>query len=444
MIGMGYVGIVTAASLASIGHRVTCLEKNEKKLELLVQGKSPIFEPGLEEMIKRGLKEERLRFFSDPKEGLNNAEIIYLTVGTPTLENGLVNLDFLYQAIEEIASTISRDVVVVTKSTVPAGTNHDIKERLLTSISPHLKAEVVSNPEFLREGSAVLDTFHGDRIVIGADNEDAANLLIEVNQPFGIPIIKTDIKSAEMIKYAANAFLAAKISFINEIASICEKVGADVESVSRGMGMDHRIGPHFLNAGIGYGGSCFPKDTRALNQIAANVDHDFHLLKAVIEVNNKQQGILLKKAAERFGDLSGKRAAILGLTFKPNTDDMREAPSITITKELLNNGAKVTAYDPIAGDNAKNMLPDNVKLMETIETALHQADMVFILTEWDEIKEMDLQKFIDHMNSPVIFDGRNCFSLAKVKKYPLEYHSIGRELINNLFYPKKRNEIDLE
>lgn len=256
-------------------------------------------------------------------------------------------------------------------------------------------------------------------------------MIEEINQPFGIPIFKTDIRSAEMIKYASNAFLATKISFINEIANICEKVGADVESVALGMGMDKRIGSMFLRAGIGYGGSCFPKDTKALAKIAANIDYSFELLKAVIKVNNQQQRMLIDKAKERFGSLAGKKIALLGLSFKPNTDDMREAASIVISKELIAEGAEIVAYDPVAIENAKKVLPQEVLYTESIEVALENADMAFILTEWAQIKELDLNIYVQKMKQPIVFDGRNCYSLNKVQKYPIEYHSIGRKSFYN-------------
>lgn len=432
VIGMGYVGLVTAASLAHNGHQVTCIEKDEQKVEKLRQGKSPIYEPGLEELIQQGLKEGKLLVTTDSKQGFQDVDIIFIAVGTPTLDNGAVDLSYIDRAIEEIALGITRNVIVVTKSTVPVGTNEILKRKLTDNLPPNIGVTIVSNPEFLREGSAIHDTFHADRIIIGADNETASNEIAKIYKPFGIPIYQTDLKSAEMIKYASNAFLATKISFINEIANICEKLGADVESVSKGMGMDERIGSLFLQAGIGYGGSCFPKDTKALSQIAANVEHDFHLLKAVIEVNNSQQTILLKKARDRFGSLKGKKAAILGLSFKPNTDDMRESPSIVMTEELLNEGSEVMAFDPVISDNAKNFLPQGITFKNSIESVLMDTDMVFILTDWDQIIETDLMVFAIHMVQPIIFDGRNCFSLEEIQKFPLEYHSIGRKTINNL------------
>ncbi|RAK20389.1 UDPglucose 6-dehydrogenase [Anoxybacillus vitaminiphilus] len=431
VVGTGYVGLVTGVSLSHIGHYVTCIDIDETKVEKMRQGISPIYEPGLEELMKENIQAGRLFFTTSHQEGFRDVDVIYIAVGTPEKEDGSANLSYIEQAVRDIAANITKDIIVVTKSTVPVGTNHYIKELLISLVPKHINVEVVSNPEFLREGSSVYDTFHGDRIVIGADSEEAAKVIEEINKPFGIPIFKTDIKSAEMIKYASNAFLATKISFINEIANICEKLGADVESVARGMGMDKRIGSMFLNAGIGYGGSCFPKDTKALTQIAANLDHNFELLKAVIKVNNHQQRILIDKARERFGSLTGKRIALLGLAFKPNTDDMREAASIVISKELIAEGAKVVAYDPVAVENAKKVLPQEVIYTESIEDALENADMVFILTEWSQIKELDLNIYVQKMKQPIVFDGRNCYSINEVQQYPIEYHSIGRKPIYN-------------
>jgi UDPglucose 6-dehydrogenase len=431
VVGTGYVGLVTGVALASIGHQVTCIDVDGEKVKKLSKGISPIYEPGLEELLLTNMEEGRLHFTTSHGIGFKDVDVIYIAVGTPEKEDGSANLGFIEQVIKDISQNITNHVIVVTKSTVPVGTNDYIKRLLEGSVPEHIKVDVVSNPEFLREGSSVHDTFKGDRIVIGADNDKASKIIEEINKPFGIPIFKTDIKSAEMIKYASNAFLATKISFVNEIANLCEKLGADVSCVTKGMGLDKRIGSMFLNAGIGYGGSCFPKDTKALTQIAANTAHNFELLKAVIEVNNNQQKILIKKAKHRFGDLSGKRIAILGLSFKPNTDDVREAASITISELLVNEGALVIAYDPVAMANAKKVLPREVRYANSLEEAITDADMAFILTEWSEIKEIDPNVYILKMRRPtVIFDGRNCYDLKIMKNYNVEYHSIGRQSTN--------------
>ena len=389
VVGTGYVGLVTGVALSHIGHTVTCIDIDEEKVKKMGQGFSPIYEPGLEELMLQNIQEGRLSFTINHKEGFKDVDVIYIAVGTPEKEDGSANLSYIEKVVQDISENVQHDVIVVTKSTVPVGTNHYIKNLLVSMIPNDIKVEVVSNPEFLREGSSVHDTFHGDRILIGADSKEAASVIEEINKPFGIPIYITDIKSAEMIKYASNAFLATKISFINEIGNICEKLGADVESVAKGMGMDKRIGNMFLNAGIGYGRfSAFLKDTKALTQIAANIDHDFELLKAVINVNNRQQKALIEKAKNRFGSLLGKRVAILGLSFKPNTDDMREAASITVSKLLVEEGAHIVAFDPVAIDTAKRVLPAEVEYVNSVEDAITNADMVFILTEWSQVKTL--------------------------------------------------------
>jgi len=432
VVGTGYVGLVTGVCLSDIGHNVTCVDIDESKVERMKQGISPIFEPGLEELMVKNYEAGRLNFTTKHAEAFNNAQVAYIAVGTPQREDGTADLRFIEQVAKDIAQNLQNDAVVVTKSTVPVGTNERVKSIILEYLTKDVNVEVVSNPEFLREGSAVSDTFNGDRIVIGADSEQAAAIIEEVNKPFGIPIYKTDIRSAEMIKYASNAFLATKISFINEISNLCEKLGANVSDVAKGMGMDDRIGNKFLQAGIGYGGSCFPKDTNALVQIASFVEHEFNLLKSVIQVNNEQQRLLLKKAKERFGSLEGKTVALLGLAFKPNTDDMREAASITLAHELVQEGAKVVGYDPIAMDNAKKLLPGETIYTNSAEEAVKMADVVFIVTEWDEIKNIKFDDYVNWLEIPVIFDGRNCYDLEEAANYKVEYHSIGRKSIKNL------------
>ncbi|MBU7594454.1 UDP-glucose dehydrogenase family protein [Metabacillus halosaccharovorans] len=431
VVGTGYVGLVTGTCLSEIGHTVTCIDIDSTKVEKMRAGQSPIYEPGLDEIMIKNINENRLFFSTQHEDGFDNADVIYIAVGTPEKEDGSANLSFVEQVAKDIATNVKKDTIVVTKSTVPVGTNHWIKKIIKDNLLNNVKVEVVSNPEFLREGSAIYDSFNGDRIVVGADNEEAANVIEEINKPFGIPVFKTDIRSAEMIKYAANAFLATKISFINEISNICEKLGANVEDVAYGMGQDNRIGTQFLNAGIGYGGSCFPKDTKALVQIAGNVEYDFDLLKGVIRVNQKQQEMLINKLNDRFESLKDKKVAVLGLAFKPNTDDMREAASIVITQHLIEKGANVTAYDPVATENAKRILDSNVHYAANITEALKEADVALILTEWAEIKELDLQVFEEHMEHPIIFDGRNCYDPRIVEKYQVEYHSMGRPSVLN-------------
>ncbi|MGE6204033.1 UDP-glucose dehydrogenase family protein [Guptibacillus hwajinpoensis] len=432
VMGTGYVGLVTGVCLAEIGHQVTCIDVDHKKIAMMADGYSPIFEPDLEKLMKRNLLDGRLHFTTAHKEALAKVDVIYIAVGTPQRSDGTSDLQYIQQAARHIGTSLQKDSIVVTKSTVPVGTNELIQKWIEQTLRSNNKVEVVSNPEFLREGSAVYDTFHGDRIVIGSENKTAAAVLEDINQPFGIPIYHTDRKSAELIKYASNAFLATKISFINEISAICEKVGANVDDVALGMGKDKRIGDQFLQAGIGYGGSCFPKDTNALVQIAGNHQHNFQLLKSVIEVNNTQQNKLIEKAKEVVGPLQGKKIALLGLAFKPNTDDMREAASIPIARSLVEEGAEVLAYDPIAISNAKGHLPKEVTIKESLIEVLTGADAALIITEWKEIKKLDLDVYVQRMTSPVVIDGRNCYSLEDAAKYPLHYISIGRPTINQL------------
>lgn len=432
VIGTGYVGLVTGVCLSEIGHNVTCIDINEEKVKKMQEGISPIYEPGLAELMKKNIAEGRLNFTTSYEEGLKLSNVVYIAVGTPQNEDGSADLKYITDAAINIANHLTKDTVVVTKSTVPVGTNDYIKNLLLENLKVECKVDIVSNPEFLREGSAITDTFNGDRIIIGAENEEAAQVIKEINEPFGIPTFITGVRSAEMIKYASNAFLATKISFINEISNICEKLEADIEEVAYGMGLDKRIGGQFLKAGIGYGGSCFPKDTSALIQIAGNVQHDFELLKAVVNVNNTQQGSLVEKAKKLCGNLNGKKAALLGVAFKPNTDDMREAASIVIAKQLVEEGAQIFAYDPIAVENAKNILPNEVVYCNSVNEAIQGADIAFIVTEWEEIRSVPLETYEQLMNKALIFDGRNCYDIDVVKNHKVDYHSVGRASVTNL------------
>ncbi|CAM3129673.1 UDP-glucose dehydrogenase family protein [Sporolactobacillus spathodeae] len=426
VIGTGYVGLVTGVALSEVGHTVTCIDVDPEKVEKLSHGIPTIYEPGLEELIKKNIGQGRLFFTSEHRTGLKEASVIYIAVGTPQRKDGSANLDYVEHAALDIAANIDRDTIIVIKSTVPVGTNFHIKNLINKNTKNGIRVKIASNPEFLREGSAVKDTFHGDRIVIGSEDRETADVLAEVNKPFEMPIIKTDISSAEMIKYASNAFLATKISFINEIANICESLGANVEEVAKGMGLDHRIGPDFLKAGIGYGGSCFPKDTNALVQLAGNANHEFNLLKSVIEVNNKQQILLLDKIMTRFGDISGKRVAVLGLAFKPNTDDLRESPALVMIPKLAALGANVIAYDPIAVSNAKRQLGTEIEYTEDLHSALNNADFTVIITDWPDVKKIGLTVFNKLMKTAIVFDGRNCFDLSDVRQSEIEYYSVGR------------------
>jgi UDPglucose 6-dehydrogenase len=428
IVGTGYVGLVTGVALSDIGHDVTCVDIDETKVAKMNQGKSPIYEPGLSELMTKNIEKGNLHFTTDHSIAFQDSAAIYIAVGTPERADGSANLDFVQQVARDIAANVSdQGAVVVTKSTVPVGTNKLVKHWITEALDRDVAIEVVSNPEFLREGSAVYDTYNGDRIVIGAESEEAAELIEAINKPFGVPVFRTDIESAEMIKYASNAFLAAKISFINEIGTICGKLGANIEDVAAGMGMDKRIGDKFLNAGIGYGGSCFPKDTKALIQIAGGVNHKFDLLESVINVNNKQQQLPLDIAQMVVrGGLEGKKVAMLGLAFKPNTDDMRESASIILAHKLADLGANITAFDPIAMDNAKRLLPESVHYAASTEEALQDADVAFIVTEWDEFKDLPLTVFEQKMKQPIVIDGRNCYPLSYVETANIDYYSIGR------------------
>ncbi len=426
VIGTGYVGLVTGVCLAEIGHQVTCIDVDTEKIRLLSEGKSPIYEPGLEELLKENILRGRLRFTTRHCEGMASCNVVMVAVGTPQSSDGSADLSYVEQAAEDIAANLHQNMIVVIKSTVPIGTCEKIKARIESFASGGHQIEVASNPEFLREGSAVHDNFHGDRIVIGAEREEVAMFLEAMYEPFNIPVIRTDLRSAEMIKYASNAFLATKISFINEIANLCERLGADVSQVANGMGHDQRIGPKFLSAGIGFGGSCFPKDTHALVKIAASSGYEFPLLKTVIRVNEQQRSLLVTKARQRFGTLLGKKVTLLGLTFKPNTDDIREAPAQKVAELLLREGAEVTAYDPMGMENAKAVMPGEVDFADSLEEALTRSDCAFILTEWPEIVNFLIENGAKQMKNRIIFDGRNCFPLEFAVNNGFEYHSVGR------------------
>ena len=424
--GTGYVGLVTGVCLAELGHHVTCIDIQSQKIKMLQSSLSPIYEPGLEPLLIKNQSNNQLNFTTNPQIAYTQAEIIFITVGTPEKEDGTADLQYIENVCLSIAEHIENDVIICTKSTVPVGTNEKIKQIINGNKLPYIHIDVISNPEFLREGSAIFDFYHGDRIVIGADNPEAVKVMEQLYLPLGIPLIKTDIKSAEMIKYASNAFLATKISFINEIAALCEKVGANIDEVSYGIGQDKRIGPHFLQAGIGYGGSCFPKDTKALAKLAGNVQHSFELLNAVIEVNNRQQSLPVLKAKELFGSLLGKKVTVLGLSFKPKTDDIREAASLQIINGLLNESAIVTAYDPIAITNAKKVFGNQITYTDDIRDALMDSELAIIATEWDQIKSFPLHLYELYMKEAIIIDGRNCLPLHEMINHSIHYISIGR------------------
>ncbi len=430
--GTGYVGLVTGACLAHLGHSVTCVDTNEEKIKLMKQGISPIYEPGLDEILKKNYEEGRLDFTTDYKSAYKDADVIFIGVGTPEREDGSANLDYVYKASEQIAENVEKDCLVVVKSTVPIGTNDKVEEFLKEHLKNDIQIEVASNPEFLSQGTAVKDTLYSSRIVIGVKSDRARDTLREVYERFNQPIVVTNRRSAEMIKYASNDFLALKISFINEIANFCEIVGADVEDVANGMSYDPRIGDKFLKAGIGYGGSCFPKDTKALHWLANDNGYELKTIKATIEVNENQKYKLFRKAKQRFRSLKGMKVAILGLTFKPGTDDLRDAPSIPNVRRLLDEGVEIVAYDPVGEENFKKLFPTEITYVKTPEETLKDADAAFIFTEWNEIKSLHLNIYEELMNTPVIFDGRNCYEINDVEEKAIEYYSVGRKAILNL------------
>jgi UDPglucose 6-dehydrogenase len=430
VLGTGYVGLSTGVCLSEIGHNVICIDTDEQKIKSLRQGISPIYEPGLENFLIQNAAAGRLLFTTSHREALNGAEIIIIAVGTPQMEDGGADLSYIVQAAKDIAANLVQSSVVVIKSTVPVGTNDFIKSIIEEHCNESVTFNMVSNPEFLRQGSAVMDTMQADRIIIGSEDDEAAKKVQEMYRPLNVPFILTSIRSAEMIKYASNAFLATKISFINEVANLCGVVGADVKDVAKGMGKDKRIGEAFLQPGIGYGGSCFPKDVKALLHTANLNGVHFSLLKETVAINDFQQELLVTKAINRLGDLKGKKVAMLGLAFKPETDDMREAPSIKIARSLTKLGAEVVAYDPVAVDNAKNILGDTIRFASTVREAAVKADAVFIVTEWKEFRLLDLKTLMTTMRRPIVFDGRNCLEEDRIRACKkIEYYPIGRPAI---------------
>lgn len=423
--GTGYVGLVTAVCMAEVGHQVVCVDKMADKVETLQSGKSPIYEPGLEELMQKNA--HRLTYTTDHVTAYRDADVIFIAVGTPEQEDGSANLNFVHSVSKEIAESLEQDCVVVVKSTVPIGTNDDVEKFIHQNLKRNIKVTIASNPEFLSQGSAVKDTLFGKRIVIGTEDKSTEEILVKVYTPFNQPFVLTNRRSAEMIKYAANDFLALKISFINEMANFCELIGANIEDVTHGMSFDPRIGDKFLNPGIGFGGSCFPKDTKALYHLASKeYGYELQTVKATIDVNNRQKTKLFFDAKKRLDDFNGLNVGVLGLTFKPNTDDIREAASIENVKMLLKNGANVSVYDPIGMENFKHYFPNEVTYCNSVEETLKDKDIVFIMTEWDEFKNMNVQLFKKLMKTPLVYDGRNCFSPKVMSENGIEYYSIGR------------------
>ncbi len=425
-IGAGYVGLVSGTCLAEIGHTVVLVDKNESKVQTLKDGGVPIFEPGLKELVAKNVKAGRLSFTTSFAKAVKESDVIFIAVNTPPDEKGHADLSYVEAATKEIAQVSDSYKVIVNKSTVPVTTG-DWVAKILAEHNPHkVHFDVVSNPEFLREGSAIEDFMKGDRVVVGVENDKARDIMQEIYEPLNQPIFFTNIKSAELIKYSSNSFLAVKISFINAVAQICEATGATIDDVAKGIGMDKRIGKAFLNAGIGYGGSCFPKDVSAYIAIAGKHGYDFELLKNTEKINKEARQIFVKKIEKALKGTKGKTIAMWGLAFKPNTDDMREAPSITITEKLHAAGVKIQAYDPEAQQTAKAVIGNKVEYMKDKYEALEGADALVIVTEWDEFAEADLEKVRETLKDPLVIDGRNMFQPADMKAKGFEYISIGR------------------
>lgn len=430
--GTGYVGLVAGVCFAEVGHQVTCVDIDENKVETMKKGISPIYEADLEDLMQKNYAAGRIEYSTDFKSAYKDADAIFIGVGTPEQPDGSANLSYIATVARQIAENIEKDCLIVVKSTVPVGTNDKVEQFIKDFLVNDVKVEVASNPEFLAQGSAVHDTLHAARIIIGTDSEWAEDMLMKIYEPFNLPIVSVNRRSAEMIKYASNDFLALKISYMNDIANLCELVGADIQDVARGMSYDERIGSRFLNAGIGYGGSCFPKDTKALAYIAKQNGYELRTVNAAVDVNNDQKTMLYKKASRRLITFNGLKVAVLGLTFKPGTDDLREAPSLENIPLLLEQGADIYAYDPVGADNFKKKYPEGKNGRGTItyvknpEEALKGANVCFIFTEWGEIKAVEPRTYKELMRTPLVYDGRNIYKVEYMYESGVEYYSIGR------------------
>lgn len=430
--GTGYVGLVAGVCFAEKGHDVTCVDVDAAKVKKMEAGESPIFEEGLEELMKKNNAAGRLHYTTDYAEAYRDKDAIFIGVGTPEQPDGSANLNYIATVSRQIAESVERDCLVVVKSTVPVGTNDKVEQFIRDFLIRDVKVEVASNPEFLAQGSAVHDTLHAARIIIGTESKKAEETLKKIYEPFGLPIVSVNRRSAEMIKYACNDFLALKISYMNDIANLCELVGADIDAVAEGMSYDARIGAKFLNAGIGYGGSCFPKDTKALKYLAKQYGYQLKTVEAAVDVNASQKTRLYQKACKRMITFEGLKVAVLGLAFKPGTDDLREAPSLDNVKLLLENGAQITAYDPVAAGNFRRFYPEgengrgSIAYADSPEEALQGANICFVFTEWEEIRNLTPELFKERMRIPLVYDGRNVYDVAKMKEAGIEYYSIGR------------------
>lgn len=430
--GTGYVGLVAGVCFAEKGHNVTCVDVDAQKVKLMESGVTPIYEEGLEELMQKNNAAGRLHYTTDYKEAYRDAEVIFIGVGTPEQPDGSANLSYIATVSRQIAESVERDCLVVVKSTVPVGTNDKVDQFIHDFLARDVKVEVASNPEFLAQGSAVYDTLHAARIIIGTESKEAEAILKKVYEPFDLPIVSVNRRSAEMIKYACNDFLALKISYMNDIANLCELVGADIEAVAQGMSYDARIGANFLKAGIGYGGSCFPKDTKALKYLARQNGYQLKTVEAAVDVNARQKTRLYEKACQRMITFQGLKVAVLGLAFKPGTDDLREAPSLDNVQLLLDNGAEIIAYDPVAEENFRKRFPEgtigkgSIRYVKEPEQTLEGANICFIFTEWKEIKAIPAEQFKKLMRIPLVYDGRNIYKPQDMKDAGVEYYSIGR------------------
>lgn len=425
VIGVGYVGIVTGACFADLGNRVIALDINEHRIEGLKKGIMPIYEPGLEELVERNVKAGRLSFTTSYKEALDGTGFAFIAVGTPSGVNGEADMQYVAAAARSIAENMSAPIIIINKSTVPVGTGDWVADIVKGALSKPIEFSVVSCPEFLREGSAIGDFMNPYRTVLGSLNREAAEKVAQLHLPLRAPIVITDLRTAEMIKYASNAFLATKISFMNEIADICETLGADVKEVATGMGYDQRIGHHFLDAGLGWGGSCFPKDVLALSFMAQEKGLDPKILNTVMGVNHDRRTAAVKQVEALLGSLKGRTVGLLGLAFKPNTDDMRDAPSIDIAQGLIAGGANVRAYDPVAMENARSLLPA-VEMFDDPYKLADDCDALMLIAEWNEFKQLDLERLKSRMKQPVLFDGRNIYDPVYMRKLGFKYRAMGR------------------
>ena len=429
IIGTGYVGLVTGACFAEFGIYVTCIDKDDKKVRSLKKGEVPFYEPGLEGLVKKNIKNGRLRFSTRIQDAVDSSLVIFIAVGTPPRGDGSADMRYVESVAEEIAEHIKGYKVIVTKSTVPVGTGAKLTKIISKKLKEQVDFDIVSNPEFLREGSAIEDFMRPNRVVIGARSQQAAAIMKDLYGPLYLietPFVITNVETAELIKYASNSFLAVKISFINELSNLCDRVGADVHVVAKGMGLDHRIGAKFLHPGPGYGGSCFPKDTRALLTIASNKGLELGIVRSAVEANERQKILMIEKIKNGLGDLKDKTIAVLGLSFKPNTNDMREAPSISIIEKLLKEKAKVKAFDPIAMEDAKLVFHDKIKYAKGPYDCVKGADAVVILTEWNEFRNLELLKIKTLLKTPNFFDLRNIYEPEKMKRLGFNYFCVGR------------------